>query len=64
MIVPLKQVTLFCLEKDKNETLARLADLGMIHILTDAAAPESPGRTRAHDDADSRRRMGRYSLRQ
>ena len=51
MIVPLKQVTLFCLEKDKNETLARLADLGMIHILTDAAAPESPGRTRAHDDA-------------
>lgn len=51
MIVPLKKVTLFCLESEKSDTLARLADLGMIHILTDASAPESPGRTRAHDDA-------------
>ena len=51
MIVPLKRVALFCLESAKEETLARLAELGLFHVVTNADAPESAPRTVAREDA-------------
>ena len=51
MIVPLKRVALFCLQSAKEETLARLAELGLFHVVTNADAPESAPRTVAREDA-------------
>lgn len=52
MIVPMKHVTVLCLESEREKTLLRLAELGLVHLEETTGLGDNPRVKKARNDYD------------